>query len=228
MKRPLKLTLVGGGILIGAALVWRFAARRRSVPCPPWLGCLLENSYMETVAGSALLIKRAGLQPGMKVLDAGCGPGRLTIPAARRVGLTGQVVAIDIQAEMLRQLAQRAQEQQVTNIETIHGGIGEGLLPRDTFDQALLVTVLGEIPDREAALAEIYAALKPGGWLSITEVLPDPHYQRKSVVHRLATGAGFVQRERFSNPLVYTIKFAKPCHNSSPHQGQPRREEGTQ
>jgi ubiquinone/menaquinone biosynthesis C-methylase UbiE len=210
MKRSLKLTLVASGVLIGTGFLWRYAARRRSIPCPPWLGCLLENTYMKTVAGSAMLIERAGLEPGMKVLDAGCGPGRLTLPAARRVGPTGRVVAIDIQAKMLRQLSQRVQQQGLTNIEPIHGGIGAGLLARDAFDRAFLVTVLGEIPDREAALADIYQALKAGGWLSVTEVLPDPHYQRKAVVRRLAQGAGFVEREALGNQLAYTINFEKP------------------
>jgi len=41
----------------------------------------------------------------------------------------------------------------------------------------VLVTVLGEVPDREAALREIFDALKPGGILSVTEIIFDPHFQ---------------------------------------------------
>lgn len=59
------------------------------------------------------------------------------------------------------------------------------------FDRAWLVTVLGEVPAREAALREVYKALKLGGVLSIAEVIPDPHYQNQSTVRRLAEGAGF-------------------------------------
>ena len=58
----------------------------------------------------------------------------------------------------------------------------------NNFDRALLVTVLGEIPDRDAALRAIFDALKPGGILSITEILRDPHYQRRTTVLRLAAG----------------------------------------
>jgi ubiquinone/menaquinone biosynthesis C-methylase UbiE len=216
LKHFAKLTLVAGGVLVGAGLFWRFAARRRSMPCPHWLSCLLENSYMETVAGSALLLERAGLAPGMKVLDVGCGPGRLTIPAAKHIGPEGKVVALDIQAEMLRRLTERAQQEGLTNIEPVHAGIGEAKLARDSFDRALLVTVLGEIPNRDTPLQEICESLRPGGWLSVTEVLPDPHYQRKSVVRRLAAEAGFVERGLFSTRLAYTINFEKPVEASAP------------
>lgn len=50
------------------------------------------------------------------------------------------------------------------------------------FDYALLVAVLGEIPDRATGFRRIFAALKPGGILSITEGIVDPHDQRRAAV----------------------------------------------
>lgn len=44
----------------------------------------------------------------MRVLDAGCGPGRLTIPLARQVGPTGEVVALDVQQGMLKRVRKNA------------------------------------------------------------------------------------------------------------------------
>lgn len=87
--------------------------------------------------------------------------------------------------------------------------LGRGL-PPGHFDRAWLVTVLGEIPDKESALAHIYRALKPGGTLSIAEVLPDPHYQRRATVLRLAQSAGFEPVQHWSNRLAYTQNFVKP------------------
>ena len=202
------LGLVGVTAVLTALL--RFLSRRQSLPCPAWLTVLLENPYMNSVAGAEKILDRMALEPGMKVLDVGCGPGRLTIPAAKRVGPTGTVVALDIQAKMLRRLRERIEAQDLRNIQTIQAGAGDGEVPHDTFDRALLVTVLGEIPDRQAALAEIYTALKPGGILSITEALPDPHYQSRTQLRKLAQAVGYEEQSCTGNWVAFTINFVKP------------------
>lgn len=164
---------------------------------------------MNWVAGSSVVLDRAGIESGMNVLDVGCGPGRLAIPAADRVGPAGQVAALDVQRTMLRRLEQRIAERRLTNIRTIHSGVGEGAVEKDAFDRALLVTVLGEISQRSEALREIYGALKVGGVLSVTEVIPDPHYQRRSTVRALAEAAGFQFEGLFGGVLAYTMNFRK-------------------
>jgi ubiquinone/menaquinone biosynthesis C-methylase UbiE len=58
--------------------------------------------------GPARLVERLDLALGMRVLDAGCGPGRLIIPLAKTVGPPGEVVALDGQREMLEKLEKRA------------------------------------------------------------------------------------------------------------------------
>jgi ubiquinone/menaquinone biosynthesis C-methylase UbiE len=79
-----------------------------------------------------------------------------------------------------------------------------------SFDVVFLVTVLGEIPDRAAALAECHRVLKPGGVLSISEMFGDPHYQRKAIVRRLATAAGFRPASIEGGFWLYTANFVKP------------------
>jgi ubiquinone/menaquinone biosynthesis C-methylase UbiE len=147
----------------------------------------------------------------MRVLDAGCGPGRLTFPAAERVAPDGEVVALDVQPAMLERVEQRIRERGVTNVRPRLAGLGEGRVEREHYDRVLLVTVLGEVPDRHAALAEIAAALKPGGILSVTEVLPDPHYQTRRTVERLATAVGLQPSATFRGTLAFTANFAKPA-----------------
>jgi predicted methyltransferase len=72
------------------------------------------------------------------------------------------------------------------------------------------VTVLGEIVDQAAALCEIYDALKPGGIFSVTEVLPDPHYQSRARVRRLAESVGF-RFDQLTGPwYAFTMNFCKP------------------
>ena len=199
------LVLIGGAITL--CVVWRVA----SLPCPWWLVPLLENPYFQVVAGAELLMNRAGIGPGMSVLDAGCGPGRMTVPISRRVGEAGRVVAFDLQPRMLRRLQRRIADRGLANVETVLGKLGDGRLPAAAFDVAVLVTVLGEIPDKLAALREIHRALRPGGVLSITEVLPDPHYQRVSRVRALAAQAGFREAARFGGWVSYTVNLSKPA-----------------
>lgn len=165
---------------------------------------------MEVMAGSSLILDRIGLKSGMYVLDVGCGPGRITIPSAMRVGPNGKVVALDIQQAMLKKTEVKAAARGLKNIQIILGGIEQGFLKHNTFDRAILVTVLGEIPERVAALGEIYKTLKPGGIISITEVIPDPHYQSRSTVRLLAEAVGFEMNRQYSSWWAFTMNFVKP------------------
>jgi ubiquinone/menaquinone biosynthesis C-methylase UbiE len=146
----------------------------------------------------------------MCVLDAGCGPGRVTLPAAARVGPSGRVVALDVQAGMLEKLERHLEARGVRNVELVLAGLGEGQLGEGRFDVALLVTVLGEVPEKIPALREIFRALRPGGVLSVTEVLPDPHYQTVSRVRALSAEAGFRESSMQGGWLSYTINLEKP------------------
>jgi ubiquinone/menaquinone biosynthesis C-methylase UbiE len=199
------------GVVALVAVVWRGASRRRSLPCPTWLSRLVEldNPFTETNR-AAVIVERLELRPGMAVLDVGCGPGRVAIPIASKVGPEGEVVAVDIQPGMLRRAQEKARAAKVTNIRFLEAAVGEGKLPRDRFDRALLVTVLGEIPDRERALREIFDALKPGGRLSVTEVIFDPHFQSRQSVARLAHSTGFQENAFHGNRIAYTLNFEKP------------------
>jgi ubiquinone/menaquinone biosynthesis C-methylase UbiE len=89
------------------------------------------------------------------------------------------------------------------------------LLGEALFDRAFLVTVLGEIPDRQAALGEIHRALKPGGVLSVTEVLPDPHYQLAGTVRRLAEAVGFSPGPTWSQGIAFTAHFRRSVESKT-------------
>ncbi len=137
-------------------ITWRLFSRRYSLPCPTWLSWLVEmDNPFSKINRAATIIEHLDLQQGMKVLDVGCGPGRLTIPVAKKVGEKGEVVAMDIQASMLQKTQKKALAENLKNIIFLHAGIGEKKLEHNKFDRVLLVTVLGEIPNRKAALKEI-------------------------------------------------------------------------
>jgi len=193
------------------AIIWRFASRRHAIPCPVWMSGLLDTPFSRGMsARTYTTIRRLEVKPGMKVLDAGCGPGRLTLPIAGIVGPQGEVTAIDIQEGMLSQAQERARKATIMNVRFLRAGLGEGRLEHNTYDRAVMVTVLGEIPDREAALRELFEVLKPGGILLIEETIRDPHFQTHGTVSRLAGAAGFSKKEFFGNRFSYSVTLEKP------------------
>lgn len=197
------------GILTAATLWWRWQSRRQPLPCPTWLAGFLEGPVMDRVLGTQTTLDRIGLQPGQHVLEIGPGPGRLLIPAARRVLPAGEVAGLDIQPGMIARLEVRAAQAGVTNLATIVGDATQPHISPESFDVIYLCTVLGEIPDREAALRQCHAALKPGGRLSITEIFPDPHYQPRATVQQLAEAAGFQLRQVHGRWYFFTANFIK-------------------
>ena len=98
------------GLSLVMSLSWRAASRRHTLPCPVWLRWLVELDNPLTKSNRAAeIVRQLSLTAGMRVLDIGCGPGRLTIPIAKEIGPHGQVVAVDLQLGMLRRLQQRVE-----------------------------------------------------------------------------------------------------------------------
>jgi ubiquinone/menaquinone biosynthesis C-methylase UbiE len=113
-------------------------------------------------------IDRLNLQSGAKVLDVCCGTGASAIPAAIQVGTTGSVLAIDIAESLLNLGRQKAQQQNLSNIEFRCSDFRTLGLPDGSFDAIVCVFGIFFVPDMEGALAELWRLLKPGGKLAIT------------------------------------------------------------
>jgi len=182
-------------------------------PAPAFIGRLLDSGYRRRIQPPEQLIKRSGIKKGMHVLDLGCGSGAFTPFVARAVGEKGKVYALDIRADMLKQLERKLskpENKDIKNIKLIEGNAYELPFEGGSIDLVNMVTVLQEIPDRNRALQEVNRVLKSGGLFAVTELFPDPDYPWKSTTIKLGEGNGFVADEVSGNFFNYTVRFKKP------------------
>ena len=207
MKKALRYSLA---IVVLAAALAFLRQRRWPMMHPPRLTFLFENRLVNAFVGPERLIHRLDLASGMRVLDAGCGPGRLTIPLARAVGPGGEVVALDGQREMLAKLERRLRAEGIRNVRPVRAVLGEGAIGEGGFDRIVLAMVFGETRDRRGTARELYRMLKPGGVLSVTEIFGDPDHRRPATVRRELEAAGFRLAKSFGGFPAFTLNFEKP------------------
>ncbi len=202
MRRPssrtgaaLSTTAAG---LAGAALWWR----RHPSACPYGGHAILD--LPRPGLGIASLLRALDPQPGERMLEIGPGSGRYTLPVAAKLNPDGSIVALDLQADMLALIARRAVEYGAAlPVETQLGDATALPFAADSFDGAFLVTVLGEIPDREAVVRELARVVRPGGRIVLGEILLDPHYVTRRTLARYATAAELAIESIHGAPLAY-------------------------
>ena len=151
------------------------------------------------------------IKAGDTVLEIGPGPGYFTVDAARLVGAQGRVVSVDVQPGMVRVLEERLRRERADRARPVVGDATRLPLADGSVDAAFLVFVLGEIPDRPAALAELRRVLKPGGVLSVMETFTDSDYQLEASVVDLCRAFGFTELDRWTQRLGYARSFTAPA-----------------
>ncbi len=144
-----------------------------------------------------------GIAAGKSVADIGAGSGWFTIRAARRVGPSGTVYAVDINPEAIRYLDHRTKQESVTNVKTILSKPDDPMLPKETLDAVLLLKTYHEVADPVALLEHVRPALRPGARLGIIDRNGNGtnHGVSRDVVVSEAAKAGF--------RLVQTYDFVK-------------------
>lgn len=137
------------------------------------------------------------------MLEIGPGVGYHSAEAVRRIGNLGRLTCLDIQKEMLEEVRRRLSDSGGSEASFIQASATHLPLSAGSVDHVFLITVLGEIPDRPAALAEIRRVLRSGGRLSVSEQLPDPDFIAPRALRRLLSAAGFIE-EATRGFVVYT------------------------
>jgi ubiquinone/menaquinone biosynthesis C-methylase UbiE len=210
----LRFLLIGWAVLsVGFILgVRRWFQERdgRGGPIPVSQAMLLLNPLRERMHPVRKTLETFRLAQGQTVLELGPGPGYFTPEAARIVGPEGRVVCVDLQPGMLALLQGRLREHRVANACPVAASATRLPLADGSMDAAFLVAVLGEVPDRPAALAELRRVLRLGGTLSFLETLTDPDYVFIDLLKDLCRAYGFELIEHRRLLLGYTMTFAAP------------------
>jgi ubiquinone/menaquinone biosynthesis C-methylase UbiE len=197
-----KVVALGAGAVGAVALWWR----KNPSACP--------YSQRFWVEAPHPLITRDRLReileprPGERLLEIGPGTGYYTLELAAWVGNQGAIELLDIQQQMLDHTIRAARERGLWNVNPTRGDAQELGWDEDSFDAAILITVLGEIPDQDAALREIARVLRPGGRLIVGELFGDPHMVTLGSLQRRAEAAGLRFERRVGPKLGYFARFS--------------------
>jgi SAM-dependent methyltransferase len=194
--------LAAGAGLIAAAWWWR----AHPSACPYGQRAWLQLPRPGLTRGRLRAILAP--EPGERILDLGVGTGHYAIEAARWIEPRGVLEVFDVQREMLDHTVRRAAGLGISNIEPRLGDATALPYADDELDGAYLITVLGEIPDQEAALAELHRVLRPGGRLVFGEIVGDPHMVRFGSLRPRVEAVGFRFERRLGGPLAYFARFA--------------------
>jgi ubiquinone/menaquinone biosynthesis C-methylase UbiE len=156
-----------------------------------------------------------GIAPGKAVADIGAGSGWFTVRAARRVGASGTVYAVDINPEAIRHIDARAQKESLANVKTILSKSDDALLPTQSVDAVLLLKTYHEVADPVALLQHLRPALKTGARVGVIDRNgngTDHGVNRKIVVeeaekagYRLVQTYDFVKGDGMDYFLVFTL-----------------------
>ena len=138
-----------------------------------------------------------GLGPGDRVADLGAGGGYFTFRLARVVGPTGRVFAVDVDEGMLDYLRERAEEEDLPQVETVRAASDDAGLPADAVDLVFVSNTYHHLPEPSAYFARLRESLRPGGRIAVVEFreggFPPGHGTAPERIRADLEAAGYVR-----------------------------------
>ena len=163
-------TLLLGGLLVlwaGATTAPAFQLGSRETK--EWID-RLENP--DRIKGLKVeeIVSRLGLKPGIVVADIGAGTGVFSRPLAKGVAPSGKVYSVDVQQGLLDYIAQRAKQENISNIRPVLGKFEDPNIPGKDVDLVFIHDVLHHIEKRQAYLKALANYTKPNARLALIEM----------------------------------------------------------
>jgi SAM-dependent methyltransferase len=132
------------------------------------LAAVMESRLRYRFFGPEKTLGGAGIRPGQRVLEVGCGTGFFTIPAARLLGDGGSLVAMDRLPPSVAAVTEKVQAAGLTNVRVVEGNALDTRLDAESAD---VILIFGVIPapmlPMPTLLAEMHRVLKPGGTMAV-------------------------------------------------------------
>lgn len=140
-----------------------------------------------------------GITAGKSVADIGAGSGWFAVRAAKRVGGSGQVYAVDINPEAARYIKDRAQKERLENVNPILSKPEDPMLPADSVDAVLMLKTYHEVARPVELLRNVHPALRSGAKIGIIDRNGNgsDHGVARDIVIREAKEAGYRLVEKF-------------------------------
>ncbi len=151
----------------------------------------LPDSVTEASLGCGNPTAIAGLRPGEVVLDLGSGGGIDCFLAARKVGPEGRVIGLDMTPDMIKLARRNAKKVGATNVDFRYGEMEDIPLQDGSVDVIISNCVINLSPDKDAVFREAFRVLRPGGRISVSDIVIDGRLPQ-SIRGRLDAWAGCI------------------------------------
>jgi demethylmenaquinone methyltransferase/2-methoxy-6-polyprenyl-1,4-benzoquinol methylase len=133
------------------------------------IAAIMESRLRYRFFGADKILAGAGICPGMRVLEVGCGTGIFTIPAGRMLGPRGSLVAMDMLPDSVAAVANKVQDANLGQVvRVVKGDALNTQLEGGSLDEVILFGVIPapSLP-MERLMQEMHRILKPGGTMAV-------------------------------------------------------------
>ena len=166
------------------------------------------------------LVRALEIRPGMTIADVGAGSGYHTLRLAPVVGPSGRIIAQDVEARYLMNLAKAVQAAGLRNVTLALGDPHDPRLPEASVDLAILVHMYHEVSQPYAFLYNLAPAVKPGGRVAVVDLDRETssHGTPQRLLRCEMEAVGYRQLEvtQLTGDVGYLAVFAPPAPEARP------------